>query len=109
MNCIISFAKKFALPVFIIFALSLTACQVGLGAAVDSQPPVVDIQLPAANSIIRDKFTMSGNWSDDREIAGIKVELENSGTKETLLSVEVPAAQLSDNKWFLEINPLWKA
>ncbi len=106
MNCIISFAKKFALPVFIIFALSLTACQVGLGAAVDSQPPVVDIQLPAANSIIRDKFTMSGNWSDDREIAGIKVELENSGTKETLLSVDVPAAQLSDNKWFLEINPL---
>ncbi|MCQ2585286.1 MAG: Ig-like domain-containing protein [Treponema sp.] len=106
MNCLMSLAKKFALPVFIIFALSMTACQVGLGAAVDSQPPVVDIQLPAANSIIREKFTMSGNWSDDREIAGIKVELENSSTKETLLSVDVPSAQLADNKWFLEINPL---
>ncbi|MBS7260839.1 MAG: hypothetical protein KIG91_04160 [Treponema sp.] len=54
MNCIISFAKKFALPVFIIFALSLTACQVGLGAAVDSQPPVVDISflLPTASFVI---------------------------------------------------------
>lgn len=71
----------------------------------DSQAPIVDIEQPAANSIIRDKFTMSGSWSDDREIAGIKIELENTSTKEKVLSVNVPENQLAKNKWFVEIDP----
>lgn len=78
MNRLTSFAKKFAFSLFFAFILTFSACQVGLGGAVDSQAPVVDIQQPAANSIIRDKFTMSGNWSDDREIAGIKIELNTT-------------------------------
>ena len=109
MNCIISFAKKFALPVFIIFALSLTACQVGLGAAVDTQPPVVDIQLPAANSIIRDKFTMSGNWSDDVKLPVLKLNWKIPVQRKLFFLLMFRQLNFQIINGFWKLIPLWKA
>ena len=102
MNCIISFAKKFALPVFIIFALSLTACQVGLGAAVDSQPPELTIAVPETDYVVRDSFSMSGTFKDDGKIASITVSMKNTDTG---IIVAEKQATFSDNVWNLLLEP----
>ena len=102
MNCIISFAKKFALPVFIIFALSLTACQVGLGAAVDTQPPELTIAVPETDYVVRDSFSMSGTFKDDGKIASITVSMKNTDTG---IIVAEKQATFSDNVWNLLLEP----
>ena len=56
------------------------SCEVGLGAAVDVESPVVEITTPPTASVIRDKFAIAGNWSDDGSIKDLDVVLRNTGT-----------------------------
>ena len=51
------------------------SCEVGLGSAVDTQPPSVSISYPPSLSVIRDSFVFAGNWNDDRTIKGVFVEV----------------------------------
>ena len=59
----------------LLFLVLLFSCEVGLGSAVDTQPPSVAISYPPSLSVIKDSFLLSGTWNDDRNIEGIFVEV----------------------------------
>ena len=51
------------------------SCEIGLGSAVDVEPPSLTIDSPEVDSVIRDVFAVKGRWSDDGSISSIKIEL----------------------------------
>ena len=55
--------------------LIYSSCEIGLGAAVDTLVPTINIDSPAADSTIRDSFSFRGTWSDDGAIMGLTVTL----------------------------------
>ena len=71
-----------------IFLVSIISCEVGLGSAVDTEPPSVAIDGPKVDAVIRDVFAITGRWSDDGSISEVKATLKrtNGNAKE----VEIP-------------------
>ena len=86
--CILFFVC--AITSFVIMGGGMTSCEVGLGASVDTQPPTVDVQVPSADFIVRDIFTMKGNCSDEQGLQSITVTLRNSQTGEFYPKTETP-------------------
>ena len=69
------------LSVFVLVLLAFSACKIGLGEAVDTVPPTIEIEYPLAKSQIRDSFVLSGSWEDDLRIQKVEVSLDNLTTK----------------------------
>lgn len=67
---------------FILIAcmVSFSSCEIGLGSAVDIQPPLVSISYPTVDSVIREDFLMAGTASDETSVASVSVSLENINT-----------------------------
>nr|MCR5187438.1 hypothetical protein [Treponema sp.] len=64
---------------FVILTCGLIlSCEIGLGASVDTESPVLTITGPETNFIIRDAFAIKGNWSDDGTISSVKVSLRRT-------------------------------
>ena len=57
------------------------SCEIGLGAAVDTQAPEIRIEKPEVDKVIRDKFNIGGSWEDDGSIGGIRVVLKRTDGK----------------------------
>ena len=58
------------------FIISLfPSCEIGLGGAVDTQPPSLTITNPKVDSVIRDQFLIAGTWTDDGSISSVKATL----------------------------------
>lgn len=57
--------------------LFFAACNVGLGEAVDTQPPVVEISYPPVDSVIREVFEMNGTCSDETSLASINLKFQD--------------------------------
>ncbi|MCI5607164.1 MAG: Ig-like domain-containing protein [Spirochaetia bacterium] len=77
-----NYFKKFNL----ILCLSLTglftfSCRIGLGASVDTEPPKISIESPAASAVIRDSFALKGNVSDDKGIKSIEAVFTSTDSK----------------------------
>ena len=53
--------------------LLLVTCKAGLGEAVDTNPPKMNIAYPPANSIVRDWFMMSGLAEDETFVKDVTV------------------------------------
>ena len=51
------------------------SCEIGLGSAVDVEPPSLTIDSPDVDSVIRDVFAVKGRWSDDGSVSKIQVTL----------------------------------
>ena len=68
----------FAIPLALLFA----ACTVGLGSAVDTGAPTVEVSYPPKNSVIRQSFVVSGSCADDLAISYVDVTVTNSSTRE---------------------------
>ncbi len=66
------FAKACFLTLLV---FSFIACEIGLGGAVDTQPPSITIDSPEADAVIRDIFLISGSWKDDGTIASVQATL----------------------------------
>ncbi len=102
--------KKISFRRIMLFAvpfLSLMGCEIGLGESVDTEPPKVSVTAPSADYIIRDKFTMSGTWSDDGALSGIGIVLKNSSTHDVYPAEGSFSATVNEDKtWTCEINPL---
>ena len=79
-----------AITSFVVMGGGMTSCEVGLGASVDTQPPTVDIQEPAADFIVREKFTMKGNCADEQGLQSVTVTLRNTQTAEYYPKTETP-------------------
>ncbi len=62
----------------LLFICNFSSCEVGLGGAVDTQPPSITIEYPNVDSVIRDVFAIGGNWSDDGTIASLTVTLKRT-------------------------------
>ena len=71
-----------ALTAFSFFSV-FSSCEVGLGGAVDVQPPSITIQYPKVDSVIRDVFAIGGTWSDDGTIMSLVVTLNRTDGKGT--------------------------
>lgn len=97
---------RIALVSFLAFlAVVFSACDVGLGEAVDTMPPVVGITLPTADYIIKDEFVMSGTCSDDKGVVSVEVSLKNTSTKKVYPSYYADIDSSKDT-WSCKINPL---
>lgn len=102
--------KKFALLVLCMssfFSAVLVSCEVGLGKAVDTVSPTVEIEEPSADFIVRDEFVMSGTCSDDQGVASIKITLKNTSTKTVYGPFDAEISGQNDS-WTCEINPFDK-
>lgn len=71
--------KKFLLEVVsVVFAYALLSCDVGLGAAVDTQAPTLNVTYPATLSTVRGQFVFGGTCADDQKVTSVTVRALNS-------------------------------
>ena len=98
---------------FFLFAGSfvILSCEIGLGASVDTETPVIDITSPEADTIIRDKFAIRGSWSDDGEIGSASVTIRRTDKKTSTenkfnITIEKPVAGEAKGKWYAIIDPV---
>lgn len=71
--------KKFILAVVsVVFAYALLSCDVGLGAAVDTQAPTLNVTYPATLSTVRGQFVFGGTCADDQKVTSVTVTARNS-------------------------------
>lgn len=103
--------KKFLsiLTTLIVTGVFFVACNIGLGAAVDTQAPEMNITAPSVGSVIRSDFAIRGTWSDDGVIKadeeeGLVVTLTR--TDKTGEPVKVlGSVDHAGNTWTCPINP----
>ena len=68
--------KQFAVLVTAGLLISFfSSCEIGLGAAVDTQPPTISINNPPVDSVIRDNFALGGIYDDDGTIKSVTATL----------------------------------
>lgn len=71
--------KKFIIAVVsVVFAYALLSCDVGLGAAVDTQAPTLNVTYPATLSTVRGQFVFGGTCADDQKVTSVTVIARNS-------------------------------
>ena len=77
--------------------------EVGLGDAVDTAAPTVELSYPPKNVIIRDTFVASGTCNDDLIVASVKVTVTNTSTK-TVYGPYDATLNLDRTEWTVELN-----
>ena len=95
--------KSYFYFTFILLAfLTFSNCTIGLGSAVDTQAPTIDISYPPANASVKGEFLLSGTWSDDRGLKQILVEVYKNKDSEPC---DTAYATINSNKtWTLTLN-----
>lgn len=91
----------FALGIFSFFLFS--ACEVGLGEAVDVIAPIMNINYPPDNSTIMNTFTLSGSASDDTYVALISISVQRTSDSATVASYSCSPNVLTSS-WSCYIN-----
>ncbi len=79
-----------------------SACDIGLGGAVDTEIPTGTISSPGVNAVIRDAFAIKGTWKDDGSVGQVTVALSNTNTKTTRTYNAKVAA---DGTWICAVDP----
>lgn len=100
--------RKMTLYIFsLAFLFSIFSCDVGLGEAVDTEPPSVEISTPLANDKIRGTFTMSGICSDEQGVKSVEIQFSSIDDSTGIVSYYP-----SENKFFKaslkEDNTKWE-
>lgn len=84
-------------------ALLFVGCEIGLGAAIDTEAPVVKITSPETNDILKESFEVIGECNDDAGIESVEiVRLYNNENKDlgwTNLGHVTPVYDPSGQKW----------
>ena len=95
--------RKSVIVAFALSALTIFSCEIGMGAAVDTANPIVEITYPPKNAIVRESFVVAGNCDDDLSIEGVSVTIQNAATKD---SYGPYTATLAEDKksWAVSIN-----
>ena len=103
--------KKFlvCLPavLFILLSVCILSCEVGLGESVDTDAPKISITYPDAKSVIKDRFVLAGECSDDRMVSSVQVTiLDSSNNPVTGYELKAPVVESakSGQVWSVEIN-----
>ncbi|MBO4640982.1 MAG: hypothetical protein J5710_14630 [Treponema sp.] len=117
------YAKAFSLIFLFIFVLVsiCISCEIGLGSAIDVEPPSLTIDSPEVDKVIKDKFFIKGTWGDDGTIESLYVILKrtdgnpidgNVRSAEALKeykidgTIEKNLEEKDKGTWKVEINPL---
>ena len=93
--------QKFIVSVSLLFLLTFSACEVGLGEAVDTSSPNVSITYPPASSTIRDSFIIAGICEDDKGVSSVKVSITNTDEGKSYGTYD---ASVSGNTWQVQLN-----
>ena len=93
----------FLLSIFIFFILS---CEIGLGSAVDTEAPALEIGMPPADAIIRDAFVISGSWTDDGSISEVNVSMTRLDNGQSYPFTGSVSEGEKNGTWSVSINPL---
>ena len=80
------------------------SCEIGLGSAVDTQPPAVSITYPPSLAVIRDSFVLSGTWSDDQKVDSVYVEVYQSKEDNHTLVYKNTADITLEGTWSITLN-----
>lgn len=86
----------------------LSTCQIGLGEAVDVQPPTVFLNSPQADALVRDTFIMDGTYADDLSVGGISITLKEVSTNveyKQINAVIKPNSDGTKGTWTCSIDP----
>lgn len=97
-------ALLFGMAVLSFTILNSCDIDIGLGSAVDTEPPTLTIENPPASKIIRDAFPISGTFSDDGSISAITVELTN--TEIQVKYPKIAGTWGKENTWSAVIDPV---
>lgn len=99
--------KKITIALLALISLFTISCEIGLGAAVDTEPPALDIVTPPVDAIIRDNFAIRGTWSDDGAIDTISIKLDRTDGKGSSLEFTGEFVESKDKRgsgtWTAEI------
>ena len=79
------------------------SCSVGLGAAVDTDAPTIEISYPPKNAVIRESFIASGLCDDDIGLDYIEVTVTNTETRQVYGPYEATLSEEEDS-WSIELN-----
>ena len=97
--------KRNLFVLFSIFmALFLASCDVGLGSAVDTEPPVLTIDYPQSGSIIKDSFILAGSCKDDVAVSKVEVVVKTMGGTSKVVGIYEADVDNKDNFWQVELN-----
>ncbi len=97
------FVLSFLMAVMSFTVLNSCDIDIGLGAAIDTEVPILTIENPPTGAVIRDAFVISGSYSDDGEISRISLDLRNT---ENNKSYSFTGKLDDDSNWSAAINPL---
>lgn len=100
--------KKLSVCLLSIFILLTLSCEIGLGSAVDTEAPTLEIANPPSDAIIRDSFAVSGSWKDDGSISSVTMEmvrLDNNKRVSFEGTFADPPERGADGSWQVVINP----
>ncbi|WP_287046281.1 hypothetical protein [Treponema sp.] len=92
---------------FILLSVFILSCEVGLGESVDTEAPKISITYPDAKSVIKDRFVLAGECSDDRMVTSVQVTiLDSSNNPVTGYELKAPVVESakSGQVWSVEIN-----
>lgn len=83
-------------------AVVFSACDVGLGEAVDTEKPTISIEYPPKNVVIKEDFVISGKCHDETSMKSVALAFQNSESEH----VEKFTATLAQDKnsWSARIN-----
>ncbi len=100
--------KKFTIALLFLVSVFAISCEIGLGAAVDTDPPTLDISTPPVDAVIRDKFAIAGNWTDDGTIASVKLKLERTDGLAGAIerTAEVKEVKVGKGTWEYTVDPI---
>jgi len=91
------------LAFFFIAAATLLSCDVGLGSAVDTQAPFIEITSPPISAKIQKTFTLYGTCSDDQGVSSISVSVKRVSDKKVFYT-GTAAADESGKSWSTNLN-----
>lgn len=94
---------RIALVSFLAFlSVVFSACDVGLGEAVDTEKPTISIEYPPKNVVIKEDFVISGKCHDETSMKSVALAFQNSESEH----VEKFTATLArdKNSWSARIN-----
>ena len=99
------------LKLFLLTTLSflfILSCEIGLGASVDTDPPQLTINNPPVDSVIRNTFAISGEYSDDGTIESVTATLQkidDGSTFELTGNFTQNEIKRLSGTWSIEVNP----
>ncbi|MCR5217691.1 hypothetical protein [Treponema sp.] len=96
--------KRFSCFSFVLISsVFLTlSCDIGLGASVDTQPPLLEVNNPEPSQVCSGDILVSGTMSDDKGVARVDITLKNTDTNETI-GQTFHAELLDSEKWQLNL------